>query len=128
MASSLNAEISFFFGKKCLKNTLYKNFFRQKLLQIKIHNFWCKIFFDRPTGLASTLETQFGFLAKTALKMCCTKKFSDKSYSKSKATTFILSNIFRYLAPFLSYSGLRNTSRKFCAVLRNRFFFVCANR
>ena len=50
--------------------------------------------------------------------------FSDKSCYKSKATTFVLSNIFRYLAPFWSYSGLRNTSRKLCAVLRNRLFLV----
>ena len=64
-----------FFGEKCLKNEFYKQFFRQKLLQITICNFRCKNFFDCRTGLAFALIAQCGFLAKSALKMRCTKLF-----------------------------------------------------
>ena len=97
----------FFFCKKWLKNVLYKKLSRQKLLQITIHNFWCNNCFDCPTGLASTLIAQFVYLAKSALKIRCTKKkkFSDKSCYKSKSATFMLWNIFRYLPPLWSYSG-----------------------
>ena len=56
-----------------------KIFFRQKLLQITIRSFWCKNFFDRPTGVASALIAQFGFLVKSALKMRCTKFFFYQS-------------------------------------------------
>ena len=74
--------------------------------------------------MASALRVQFGILVKSALKMRCTKLSSRQSCYKSKTATFMLCNIFRYLAPFWSYSGLQNTSRKFCAVLRNKFFFL----
>ena len=42
---------------------------------------------NRPTGVASALVAQFGFWAKSALKMHCTKKISDKSCYKSQYTT-----------------------------------------
>ena len=34
---------------------------------------------NRPMGVASALRAQFGFWAKSSLKMHCTKKISDKS-------------------------------------------------
>ena len=123
MASALIAQIAFL-EKSALKILCTNFFFREKLLQIAIRNFWSQLFFDRATGVASALIAQFGILVKSAFKMHCTKIFPDKSCYKPKATTFMLCNIFRYLTPFWSYSGLRNTSRKFCAVLRNRFFFM----
>ena len=44
---------------------------------------------NRPTGVASARMTQFGFLAKSTLKMRCTKfYFPDKSCYKSQYTTF----------------------------------------
>ena len=48
-----------------------------------------------PTGVASALRAQFGFWAKSALKMHCTKIFSDKScyksqYATSGAKTFLI--------------------------------------
>ena len=57
--------IRFFFGggaKSALKLRCTKMFFRQKLLQITICNFWYKIVFDRPMDLASALIAQFVFL------------------------------------------------------------------
>ena len=50
---------------------------------------------NRPTGVASALRAEFGFWAKSALKMHCTKKNSDKScyksqYATSGAKTFLI--------------------------------------
>ena len=73
-----------FFAEKCLRNALYKNFFRQKLLQITIRNFQCKNIFDRSTGVASALTAQFSFLAKSALKMRCTKCFARQKLLQIK--------------------------------------------
>ena len=44
---------------------------------------------NRPTGVASALIAQFGVLAKSDLKMHCTKFFSDKNCCKLKYTTFV---------------------------------------
>ena len=104
VASALRAQFGFW-AKSALKMHCTKILFRQKLLQITIHNFWCKNVFDRSTGVASALIAQFGFLVKSALKMRFTKFFSDKSCYKSIFATFMLCNIFRYLAPLWSYSG-----------------------
>ena len=54
VASALRAQFGFW-EKSALKMHCTKIFFRQKLLQITICNFWCKDFFDRPTGVASVL-------------------------------------------------------------------------
>ena len=54
VASALRAQFGFW-AKSALKMHCTKFFFRQKLLQITIRNFWCKEFFDRPTGVASVL-------------------------------------------------------------------------
>ena len=122
MASALIAQF-IFLAKSALKYVV-QIFFQTKVVKITIHNFWCKNCFDHPTGLASALIAQFVFLAKSALKMRRTKFFFRQKLLpyKSETTTFMLCNIFRCLAPFWSYSGLLNTSRKFCAVLRNSFF------
>ena len=88
VASALIAQFVFFFGEKCLKNVLYKKFFRQKLLQITIHNFWYKIFFDHTTGLASALIAQFSFLAKSVLKMHCTKIIFRQKFLQIKSLNF----------------------------------------
>ena len=105
VASALRAQFGFW-AKSALKMHCTKMFFRQKLLQITIRNFWCKNIFDRPTGVASALLAQFGFLVKSALKMSCTKFPSQiKGCYKSISATFILCNIFGYLAPVWSYSS-----------------------
>ena len=41
-----------------------------------------------PTGVASALVAQIGFLEKSALKILCTNVFSDKSRYKSQYATF----------------------------------------
>ena len=105
VASALRAQFGFW-PKSALKMHCTNFFFRQKLLQITIRNFWCKNVFDRPMGVASALVAQFGFLVKSALKMRCTKIFfPDKSCYKSEFATFMLCNILRYLAPLWNYSG-----------------------
>ena len=108
VASALIAQFCFWV-KSALKMHCTKKFLRQKLLQNLIRNFWCKNFSNRPTGVAFALIEQFVFLVKSALKMCCTIFFlPDKSCYKSKFATFMLCNIFRYLAPLWSYSGFSN--------------------
>ena len=54
VVSALRAQFGFW-AKSALKMHCTNVFFRQKLLQIKICNFWCKDFFDRPMGVASVL-------------------------------------------------------------------------
>ena len=75
VASALIAKFFFFLAKSTLKMHCTKFFFRQKLLQITIRNFWCKNFFDPPMGVAPALIAQFGFLVKSALKIRCTNLF-----------------------------------------------------
>ena len=60
VAFALRAQFGFW-AKSVLKMHCTKNFFRQKLLQITIRNFWCKNVFDRPMGVAYALKAQFFF-------------------------------------------------------------------
>ena len=43
---------------------------------------------NQPMGVASALIARFGFLPKSALKIHCTKFFSDKSCYKLQYATF----------------------------------------
>ena len=52
VASALRAQFGFW-AKSALNMHCTKVFFRHKLLQITICNFFCKDFFDRPVGVAS---------------------------------------------------------------------------
>ena len=114
-----------FLGEKCLKNALYKNFFRRQLLQITIRNFWCKNVFDRPTGVASALIAQFVFLVKGALKMHCTKYFYQTKVVTNQNSQFLCYvTFFDILHHYgvIAASQICSVSRKYCAILRNRFF------
>ena len=106
VASALRAQFGFW-AKSALKmHCTKKNVFKQKLLQITIRNFCCKNIFDRPTGVASALLAQFNFLVKCALKVHCIKfTYQIKVVTNQNPHTFMLCNIFRYLAPLWSYSG-----------------------
>ena len=123
VASALRAQFGFW-AKNALKMHCTKKVFRKKLLQIAIHNFWCKNIFDRPTGVASALLVQFGFLVKSALKMHCTKFFLQikvvtNQYPKLLCyVTFF--DIFHHYG-VIAASQICSVSRKYCAVLRNRF-------
>ena len=108
---------------------MQKLFFRQKLLQITIHNFWCKNVFDRPKGVASALIAQFGFLVKSTLKVRCTK-FSYQTKVVTNQYPQLLCNVifFDILHHYgvIAVSQICSVSRKYCAVLRNRFFPLVA--
>ena len=83
------------------------------------------MFLITPTGVASALMAQFSFLAKSALKMRCTKFFlPDKSCYKLKSATFMYVLSFDILHHYrvTVASQICSVSRKYCAVLRNRFF------
>ena len=54
VAYALRAQFGIW-AKSALKMHCTKSFLRQKLLQITVRNFWCKDFFDRPTGVSSVL-------------------------------------------------------------------------
>ena len=78
VASALIAHF-FFFCEKCIKNALYNNFLHIEV--VTNHNTQLLVqifFFHRSTGLASALTAEFDFLMKSALQMCCTKKFYKK--------------------------------------------------
>ena len=89
VASALMAQFSYL-AKSVLKMRRTKVFARQTLLQITIHNFWCKTFFDRPKGLASALMAQFGFSAKSTYKMRFTKIVCRQKLLKIKTHNFYI--------------------------------------
>ena len=49
---------------------------------------------NRPTGVASALRAQFGFWAKSALKMHCTKFFFQTKVVTNHNTQLLVKNIF----------------------------------
>ena len=49
---------------------------------------------NRPTGLASALNAQFGFLAKSAVKMCCTKFFFQTKLVTNHKMQLLVQNFF----------------------------------
>ena len=91
-------------------------FFRQELLQIKICNFWCKNFFDCPTGLASALIAQFSFLAKSALKIVA-----------NQSRNFYVITFFNILCHFVVIAAFQicsvSVSRKFLCRLTEQIFY-----
>ena len=106
-----------------------KNVSRQKLLQITIHIFQCKYFFDRPMGVASALIAQFGFFGKKCLKnalyrsFCQTKVVTNQNLQLLCYVTFF--DILHHYG-VIAASQICSVSRKYCAVLRNRFFFMAS--
>ena len=124
VASALGAQFGFWV-KRALKMHSTKNFSRQKLLQITIRNFWCKKVFDRPTGVASALIAQFVFLVKSALKMRCTKfSYQIKVVTNQYPQLLCYVTFFDILHHYgvIVASQICSVSRKYSAVLRNRFF------
>ena len=104
---------------------MYKKNFRQYLLQITIANIWCKNCFDRPTGVASALIAQFVFLAKSAWKMRCAKCFCQtKVVTNQNLQLLCIVTFFDILHHYgvIAGSQICSVSRKYCAILRNRFF------
>ena len=125
VASALRIQFGFW-AKSALKMHCTKMFLRQKLLQITIRNFWCKDFFDRPKGVASALIAQFGFLVKSALKMRCAKLFyQTKVVTNQNLQLLCYVRFFDILHHYgvIAASQICSASRKYCAVLRNRFFY-----
>ena len=123
VASALRAQFVFW-AKSDLKMHCTKMFSGQKLLQITIRNFSCKNVFDRPTGVASALKAQFVFLVKSVLKMHCTKFFNTQKVVTNQnlqllgyMTFFYIFHHYGVIAAF----QICSVSRKYCAVLRNRF-------
>ena len=123
VASALRAQFGFW-AKSALKMHCTKEIIRQKLLQITIRNFWCKNVFDRPISVASVMIAQFGFWVKSALKMRCTNFLYQ-----TKVVTNQYPQILCYITFFdilhhhgvIAASQICSVSRKYCAVLRNRF-------
>ena len=121
--SALGAQFGFW-AKSALKMHCTKKIFRQELLQITIRNFWCKNVFDRPTGVVSALIAQFVFLVKSALKVRCTKysyqtKVITNQYLQLLCDVTFFDILFHY--GVIAASLICSASRKYCAILRNRF-------
>ena len=129
VASALRAQFGFW-AKSYLKMHCTKMLFGQKLLQITIRNFSCKNFFDRPTGVASALKAQFVFFFFFGEK--CLKNALYKSFYHTKVVTNQNSQLLDYVTFFdilhhygvIAASQICSVLRKYCAILRNRFFVV----
>ena len=74
VASALMAQFGFL-AKSAIKMRCTKKFFRQKLLQITIHNFWCKTFFWSPQGFGLCLEGTTQFFGEKCFKNALYKIF-----------------------------------------------------
>ena len=130
VASALRAQFGFW-AKSALKlHCTKKKNFRQKLLQITMRNFWYKNIFDRRTGVASALLAQFVFfLVKSALKMSCTKfSYQIKVVTNQYPQLLCYVTFFDILHNYgvIAASQICSVLRKYCAVLRNRFFTFSA--
>ena len=104
VASALTAQFSFL-GEKCLKNALYKFFFQTKVVTNHNTQLLLQKLFGSPHGCGLCPDSTIRFFGEKCLKNALYKIFlPDKSCYKSKFATFMLCNIFRYLAPLWSYS------------------------
>ena len=127
--SALRAQFGFW-AKSALKMHCTKFFFRQKLLQITIRNFWYKNVFDRPTGVASALIAQFVFLVKSALK-CVIQNF----FTRQKLLQINIRNFYNFFDILHHYRVI--AASQICSVCRESivpsygtdflfiFFFMC---
>ena len=132
MASALRAQFGFW-AKSALKIHCTNIFFRQKLLQITISNFWCKTFFDRPTGVASALIAQFVFFGEKCLKNALYKIFFQTKVVANQNSQLLCPVTF---FDILHHHGVIAASQ-ICSVCRESivpsygtdffffFFFVC---
>ena len=128
MAFALIAQFGFL-AKSALKMHCTEIFFRQKLLQIIIRNFWCKNVFDSPTGVASALIAQFVFLAKclknALYKMFCqTKVVTNQNLQLLCCVTFF--DILHHYG-VIAASQICSVSRKYCRFTEHIFWvaLVC---
>ena len=90
VASALIAQFGFL-AKSALKmhcTKKKKKKFRTKVVTNHNMQLLAKTYFSRPMGLASALMAQFGFLAKSALKMRCTKFFFRQKLLQFKSCNF----------------------------------------
>ena len=81
---------------------------------------------NRPTGVTSALRGQFGFLAKSALKMRCTKFVFQTKVVKNQNLQLLCYVIFFDILHHygvIAASQICSVSRKYCAILRNRFLY-----
>ena len=78
---------------------------------------------NQPTGVASALRAQFGFFGEKCLKSALYKIFlPDKSCYPLLLCDVTFFNILHHYG-VITASQICSVSRKYCAVLRNRFFF-----
>ena len=104
---------------------MYKNVFQTKVVTNHNTQLLVKNLFDRLTDVASALMAQFGFLAKNALIMRCTKLFyRTKGVLNQNPQLLYNVTFFDILHHYgvIAASLICSVSRKYCAVLRDRFF------
>ena len=123
VASALRAQFGFW-AKSALKMHC-TNKFSDKSCYKSQYAILVQKSFDRPTGVASALLAQIGFLVKSALKMCCTKfsyqiKVVTNQYPQLLCYVIFFDILHHY--GVIVASQICSVSRKYCAVLRNRFF------
>ena len=130
VTSALGAQFGFWV-KSALKMPCKKFFSDKSCYKSQYATSGAKVFLIaqrvwRPTGVASALKAQFGFLVKSALKVRCTK-FSYRTKVVTNQYPQLLCNgtFFDILHHYgvIAASQICSVSRKYCAVLRNRFFY-----
>ena len=123
VTSSLRGQFGFW-AKSALKRHCTKIFLRQKLLQITIRNFFCKDFFRSPKGCGLCPDGIIRFFGKKCLKNALYKIFFQTEVVKSEnlqlSCYVIFFDILHHYGVIVA-SQICSVSRKYCAVLRNRF-------
>ena len=124
VTSALRGQFGFW-AKSALKMHCTKLFLRQKLLQITIRKFWCKDFFDRPKGFGLWPDSIIWFFGKKCLKNALYKIVFQTKVVKNQNLQLLCYEIFFDILHHygvIAASQICSVSRKYCAVLRNRFF------
>ena len=116
-----------FLGKKCLKNSLHKKKFQTKVVTNHNMQLLVQRLFWSPHGCVLCPEgiIRFFFFLKSALKMRCAKLFyQTKIVTNQNLQLLCYVTFFDILHHYgvIAASQICSVSRKYCAVLRNRFF------
>ena len=129
VASALRAQFGFW-AKSALKIHCTKMFFQTKVVINHNTQHLVQKHFDCPTGVTSALLAQFVFLVKSALKVGCTKfSYQTKVVTNQYPQLLCYVTFFDILHHYgvIAASQICSVPRKYCAVLRNRFFFYFLN-
>ena len=126
VTSALRGQFGFW-AKSALKRHCTNIFFRQKLLQITICNFFLQRLFRSPKGCGLCPDGMIRFFGKKCLKNALYKFFFQTEVVKNQNLQLLYYVIFFDILHHygvIAASQIRSVSRKYCAVVRNRFYIL----